>query len=471
MREGLHLRRSVLRSVLLIALPTALLFFMGRAKVGGSVFWLLFLACAIRYVFRRKADELLALLIGVAPFMNLLRDFAFYNVVAVVFFLGVAYFHRQSPETLPEVARRFPIVVPFLGFISLYYAISLLLTRDYSINFRFFELAFGVLAMLVVARDRAALGAALTGLLVSATLVGTSMLPHLNSVDAQRLGIVEVEGLSLGNPVQLGLPLALSFLALTVDRGTWLRLGGRWVRAFAQALTFGLLVLTTSRAAWLIVALAAVVVLLLGRGQRLLMVAFITGGLIAVQLLRMTPYREGLEKGLERTFSEERSAVNRTSGRSDQWIVTSRALTASTSGLIHGSGPGLGAEAYARFSKELSQVTFAVGEEIALHSLYMQVAVETGLLGLCPLMAGLLYTLFKGLAWAVRRRLLLPLVAFLGYVSVALTVSGNDTISAAFLGLGFLATMRQRNSAAKANAAPPDQGADLVLLGRRRVMG
>ena len=440
-------RRSLLTHVLIVMVPTGTLLFFGKAIFGGYGFWLLFLVLSIRLAFRGEAIKMLCLLMALAPFMNLLRDFAFYNVVTALLVLAIAHCQYRSPGTLQEVVARFPLIVPLLAMTSLYYAISFYLTGDYSANLRFFELAFGVVALLLISRDKRVLGGTLTGLMFSSLAVGVSMLPHVDTDSALRLGMMEIEDVYLGNPVMVGLPLALSFLALTVDGGAWLGLKRWWVRGICQAASLGLLLLTTSRASWMVVAVGVTVILLIGRGQRLRILILIGLGAVVVQLLLLSPYKEGLENGIRRTFAEDRSAANRTSGRSDQWLVASRALTDSLGSLIHGYGPGLGPITYARFSRELMDVHYGVGRRIALHSLYMQVAVEAGLLGLVPLIGGLLIILFRTIRWYLIHGLLMPMVAFLSYASVALTVSGNDTVSAVFLGIGFLATLRPKEPA------------------------
>src|SRR6185312_7324004 len=86
-----------------------------------------------------------------------------------------------------------------------------------------FEFTFSIFCLLLLARNRRLLGAALVGMIFSAWLVGIAMIPQMGSTSG-RLGIIEVDGRSLGNPAQLGLPLALGFLALVIDRGRWLNL-------------------------------------------------------------------------------------------------------------------------------------------------------------------------------------------------------------------------------------------------------
>jgi len=198
-----------------------------------------------------------------------------------------------------------------------------------------------------------------------------------------RLGIALLESIVVGNPVQLGMALALGFLALTVDRGQWLALPRgefwKWILLIPTAV---LLVLTTSRVSWLVAGVGMILVILLGRRQRLRMLLVL--GLVALVTVAAlaSPFGPALRVGLTRTFSDEPNLGRRTSGRSDQWAVAFQTATASWDRLLWGYGPGLGPTVYARYSDEVAGVHYAVGQEVELHSLFMQVWVETGLIGL-----------------------------------------------------------------------------------------
>src|SRR5690606_3652812 len=83
--------------------------------------------------------------------------------------------------------------------------------------------------------------------------------------------------------------------------------------------------------------------------------------------------------GLQRTFSEDRSLRNRTSGRSDQWMLMPVALHDKP---ILGFGPGRGPDVYAKYSLLDPNVHFMRGKRFRWHSLYLQVAIETGVVGI-----------------------------------------------------------------------------------------
>jgi O-antigen ligase len=111
---------------------------------------------------------------------------------------------------------------------------------------------------------------------------------------------------------------------------------------------------------------------------------------------------------------------------------------------------------YARKSWELPSIEFQTGNEMSLHSFYMQLAVETGLLG------SILYAVLIGaIGGRVVRGLrgdLLPLLAFGGYLLIAATVSGTDTASGMYLGIGLLGAAAKRAAPSAWTAPNPRRG-------------
>jgi O-antigen ligase len=209
-----------------------------------------------------------------------------------------------------------------------------------------------------------------------------------------------------------------------------------------MAVTIALLYLTTSRGSWLVVAAASLVAWLVGRGQRLRMLWLIAMLAVTLPALLLTRYGAGVQKGLDRTFGQDRTARNRTSGRSDQWVVAYAAFTESLGSLVYGHGPGMGPAVYARESLTVPGIGYSVGKEAPFHSLLMQVAVETGVLGLAPLVVGFALMLGRTVNWSGRYREVLPLAALVGYLGIGLTVGAQGTVAGVFLGVALLASGR-----------------------------
>jgi O-antigen ligase len=445
--EWQRFRRRVIAQVVFCATPAALLLLRGSSESAGRVFWLLFMALILRLVLLGKRDELLCVLLGLAPFANLLRGFVFYNVVAVLYMAAVLFHVVRSPRRMREVFREYPLVGWFVAYLVGYYSLSFALTGEYSANLRVFDLASAVLMILVIGRSRQLLAASLIGVTISAIVIGLVMLPHMRDGSVERLGRIFIGGHSLGNPVQLGTPLALCFLALVVDGGRWLKLEGRSImRAAGVAAVFGLLALTTSRAGWAVAAAGAIIGLCVSGRRSLQVLALVGVCAVMLWLLLASPFTQPLRAGLDRTFSSERTVRNRTSGRSDQWVVAYRAVTQSSARLLWGYGPGRGPAVYAEESSKVAGIAYRVGKDAALHSLYMQIGVESGLLGLVPLLFWLGTVIRRAAASALHLRIAFPLTAGVGFALVAATVSGQDTVSGVLLGLGLLATSRTARS-------------------------
>ena len=413
----------------------------GKLAWSGRCFWIVFGLVLVRLIVMRQPAELLCLLIGTAPLSNLLRETAFYNVVVVLFGAGLMFYFFHAPGTVRTVMRRAPLAIALLVYATIYYSLSLWFTGSYSTNLRLFDLGFAVVALLLMGRNRRLLGTALLGMMIASCAVGLGMLPYNDTVG--RLGMVRIDGYTLGNPAELGLSLALAFLALTVDRGHWVNLDHKPVIRFLLLVpVVTLLALTTSRVGWLVAVTGLVVALLFRSRARFGILIAIALAFVAIRLVLLSPFGSAVQTGLDRTFSSERSVANRTSGRSDQWLVASTAFTDSMSSLMFGHGPGRGADAYAHYSTAVEGVRYGVGERRALHSLFMQVMVEAGLLGLLPLIVWLLCATWRILQWMLATRWIFPLVCFLGYGLIVLTVSGNDTASGTYMGIGLLATLQ-----------------------------
>jgi O-antigen ligase len=442
--SGRKLRRRVLLLVLTCALPAVMLLALGRLTLAAHYFWAVFALVTVALVVKGRHETLLALVIGVSPLVNLLRGFgfAFYTMPLLVFAGMAVYYAVRAPQASATVWRRCPLLVWLVAMAGVYYLFSLALTGEYSRNLRMAEFCLGVYCVLLAGRNRYVVAAGLLGLIVSAGAIGLGLLPHNAAIG--RLGIAVIEGNVVGNPVQLGLALALGFLALVVDRGQWLGLGrSRFQKWFWLLPVAALLLLTTSRAAWLVVSGGVILTAVFGQGQRmkLLLVGALVPLVVVVAL--WSPLGPGLQNKLDRTFRSERDLTGVTSGRSDQWAVAYQAAMTSWDRLLFGYGPGLGPTVYATYSERTDNVRYSVGRAVELHSLFMQLQVEAGLLGLVLFLAWLAVALFWVAVGTWSSGRLLPLVCFCGYVLTIATVSGNDTICGAMLGIGLLGTLRR----------------------------
>ena len=433
---------------LICVIPSSILLSTGHAIPAGVLFWALFCLLYVRLLVLGRPLELLCLMIALAPHITLLRGIGFfYN--AVVFFLlfALGAYGIRSRGQLWRLLRENPLITGLLAFVTLYYIATVILTGQYDTNMRLIDFGLTVVIIVVVSRTPELLAPALLGLLFSSWGVGFAMMQQISEVSGSRLGVMVVDGYSIGNPVSLGTPLALALLALILDRGRWLGLRKQPVlRFFLIIPTLALLALTTSRAAWLVAAAGMALALLMDRRSRSRIILLIVLGAVVLEIVLISPYGYGLQEGIDRTFGEERTTANRTSGRSDQWRVSYKAFNASVGSIVHGYGPGVGPSVYARLSRETRGVVYDVGGEAQLHSLYMQIGVEAGVIGLSFLFVWLGRVVFRTFQWSRRRKLIFPLVCVVGYMIIIGTVSGNDLVSGCFLGIALIGAVRTRQA-------------------------
>ncbi len=438
-------KTGLILQVLLSVGPAAGLLAIGSAQIAALYFWGILAILILRLAFLDHPMELLALIIAVSPFANLLRGFAFYSIIEIMFVAAVVYFYGRKSKDLIKVLRRYPLAVWMCAALCMFYAVSFIFTLTYEVNMRVFDLAGVVIMILILGSDREKLSASLLGMTIAGCAMGLAMMPLLTSMAGGRLGMIISNGHTLGNPVELGIPLALGLLGLIVDRGRWLTLQHSWALRYGLiTVLIVLLVLTTSRAAWLVAVGGILCNLLFAKRSRVSSFLIIVFVVVAFQGLLVTKYGEDLQKGLDRTFGVDRTVDNRTSGRSDQWAVAYYAFTETAQHMLYGYGPGLGQFVYAEYSGRLQWISYAAGEERAWHSLYLQIAVETGLIGLIPLIVWLGVLVFKSIRWARRTSEMFPLTCLLGYLVIVLTVTGFDTATGTYLGIALLPVVRER---------------------------
>ena len=205
-----------------------------------------------------RAPELLCLVVALFPLINQLRDFAgFYSIVPVVLLFVLGSYGYMQRGTLFRLVRSNGLLAALLVFLLLYYIASFIYVKSYDSNIRLIEFGLAVLCVYALMGDANHAKSALLGIAISGLAVALALLPHLDP-EAGRLGIVAEEGQRFGNPITLGLPLALAFLGAIADQGRWLGLERhQLIRAGIMTAVVFPLVLSSSRISWVIVALAS----------------------------------------------------------------------------------------------------------------------------------------------------------------------------------------------------------------------
>jgi O-antigen ligase len=383
---------------------------------------------------RRDHDGAVALIVATLPAVMLLRGSFLYNSVALILGLGVGAAVLGSERRLQDLVRAgFPAL--FFACV-LYWLVSFAYTGEYFNNLRILEMLLAAACIpLLAAGNRGALATALWGLAGCLIVLGLALLRY-----GGRLGVASVQGDAMGNPMTFGVPVALVLLLACADGGRWLLLQRQLgVRFLLTAVMGGLLILSTARGAWLVGAAGLSLILLLGARQRRFAFSAFAGALLVGAILLQSPVGAELRSAVDRTFSTDRSLVNRTSGRSDQWMIFPQVLADVP---LWGYGPGTGAEIYAQYSLSDPRVQYNPGGSYQWHSLYQHVVVETGFIGGAILLALIGSMALSNLGLWRRSGDLLPLLGIASFAIIAATVSGMDAASGLFVGVAMTGTPR-----------------------------
>lgn len=440
------LERTILWQVAACVVPAMALVAAGTPALGARwLFASLLLTLLVDHVLGRQLTAL-AVTIGAVPALMLLRNLFLYNSVVVLLVGNLAILLARSPGHLALFLRHRLAWISYIA--ALYWISSVVLTGDYYANLRTLELAGGAASVVLLARHRAYLATTLYALLGTIVVIGIAFLPS-----GDRLGSATIGGVNLGNPISYGLPLALLLLVVMAERGRWLLLQRNTaLRVALMAIVGALLLLSTSRGSWLVAGAGVMAIVLLERSSRRValigLVVMLLGGVAVLHSAR----GKDVSIFLDRTFNDERSLGNRTSGRSDQWVLFPTVMEAAPP---WGYGPGRGPVVYSRFSAHDPRIKLKPGLVFDWHSIYLQFGVEVGALGLGLLLVGLGALFGIGVRHWTATGEVMPIVGTLGFCLVGLTVSGLDAESGMYLGFALLASPMWSARARRRSAARP----------------
>lgn len=426
------LDKFLLAQVAWCTVPALLLVRLGLFEVGS--FWCFtFLGTFLAgYGLKRNIPAFVALTVASLPALVYTRTFFFYNSILVLLGLGLIFWVARFPK---ECLRLWDnhLIRWFIIMWTVYWGISVVLTRFYYSNLSVMEMMCSAGSVYLLARHPRYLATALAGLGISIFSVAIGMIGL-----GDRLGAGDIDGHGIGNPIHFGLPIALVLLLAVADNGKWLFLQNSNILKNVLIAMCGIfLLLSTSRSSWLVVLVGIVVTIFFQSQQRrkifvgvLLMVCVLVGVLQTKSGEKVSEYF-GMATDSDRTMSDM------TTGRAQQWQLFPKVLEDSP---IWGVGPGLGPEAYAEYSWVDKEVTLRKGQKLAWHSIYLQIGVETGLIGLTILFIFLTKLVFSGLLYRKTTRNVVPLVAIVCFITMGVAGHMLEGISGLYLGLAFLGT-------------------------------
>jgi O-antigen ligase len=370
----------------------------------------------------QQPERYISFAISIIPAILLMRNHFLYSSLVAIFGAGLLLWWAVCPQEVwtlwgSGVRLWFVLICIF------YWAMSWLNTRSFYSNIHAVEFFLVASCVFLLGGHRGSLAAGLLGMGLTVFCVGIGVFPY-----GERLGLVRIGSISLGNPINLGLSAALVFLLCVAEGGSWLGLESHPTIRFLVSLgSAAMLMLSTSRGSWLITIVGVLTVLAFGKTYRRsawwIVVLVPT---VALFVTLSTGRGVSVMKFYSVVATSDTSLSKKTTGRFNQW---ERLPVVFASSPIWGHGGGSGASIYHEFG----------GKELQWHSLYLQLLVETGAVG---------FLIFGAILLAIGNRArehlrttgeIVPLVAMLCYLTIGLSVSAIDGISGVYLGLALVA--------------------------------
>ena len=420
-----HPHLSILLQCAACEIPLVLGFYAGYPLASGRVFVGLLSAFLAYEALKKRPFHFISLLVACLPVLTVIRGtLVFFNIITLLLGCAITWV-LIAPQEFSEFRSKKPLLY-FIIVTVLYWQATTLFTARYAGNIRALEWSLSAAAIMMLSARRSFLSTALLGVGISTVAVGVGLLPF-----GERLGMGDVDGYGMGNPILLGLPAALVFLLCVAEGGRWLLLQRHSNWRMALSLACGVfLVLSTSRGSWLVVFVAALLLLFLDSSSRFPLLVSCAGLAVAVTLLLSSSRLAIVQHYFDKMADSKSSLASRTDGRSEQWLAFPRVLHDSP---VWGFGPGSGVDVSLRYA----------GKKLPFHSLYLHFGAETGIIGL-TLLAFLLGTLVRT---GIRHRRVcgevVPLMAIVAFITLGLTVIGMDSLGGMWVGLAMIGGNRE----------------------------
>jgi O-antigen ligase len=438
-------RSGLILQIAALGLISSVLVNLERLSLAVVAFYGPLALLLVYYALTRKAVEWATVVVGSIPMLMLLRPVFYQNSVAVILAATLGLWWLYEPGGLRSLFKDTLAMSLIVGS-GVYWWCSVLYTGDYSVNLRVSDLVLTGCCVSLLTRYRSYLAAAFWGMSITTVFIVLALWKY----GAERLGTAEIGLNSLGHPEQVGMAMALTILVSLVDRGRWLLLqkanASRYVVAGAA---LSILLLTTSRTSWSLACLG-VLMMSFSRKQRKTLVWGVLIMALAGMIVIMSSRGDDVAKYFNKVFSSDRTWSQRTTGRIDQYAAFPLLFWQSP---IVGHGPGSSGTIYQRYDRE----------NLVMHSLYLHMGVELGILGLTALLLMYGFLIRRAVLYRRLTAELLPLVC-----AVAMCVDGAaqnsfNCMMGVFLGL----TMADKSAFQRATSMyipPSEQPAPLVQL-------
>jgi len=391
-------------------------------------------------IFQRDAAPFFTIVILIyAPFLAFLRQYVIsYNGTSVILFAALILWFINNRQLFLEIIScwsRIGIIV----FVSLFVAYGMIIGVPFERFMKFIETVLAILLFSMVLKSVRYVRQYTIYFIASSALIILSFLQHIDT----RFVIETSDIVHKANPSALSIGLVLSAFFIFVDGKVWIsQMNNKWLNRIKYPLLACILILTiltTSRIGVFMLIGSYLIFMIISRFSIKQLLPILVAVCMSFVFISTTSYSEITQRWYNKTFKNERGISGATSGRADQWKMAGVYLiNESPLNILGGFGPGKGPGFSQKFSTRVNAIESMAGGSHQLHSLYLNILIEFGLIAFVCFWIFLIKRFKKVFSVYIKLNYKLPLLAFFGYLLYIGSTSGLGVIPGMFIALFLL---------------------------------
>jgi O-antigen ligase len=304
---------------------------------------------------------------------------------------------------------------------------------------KFIETTFAVLIFSMALQNILLVRKYFIYFVISSILIVISFLQHIET----RFVFDTDIGTYGADPSAYSIGLVLAAYLLTEENGRWLFAKANstinWFRYATLLVVITLIFLTTSRIGFFTLIGSYLIYILVSKSslKRLIPIIFVI--FISTIYITNSKYAEIMDHWVNKTFRNEQGISGASTGRIDQWEMAGVYLISEDPlKILFGFSPGKGSEFSGYYSTKVNVIDSMYGKSYQLHSLYLNILIEYGLIAFIFLLWFFImnwkyvYEIYKLYGVSI------PLLALIGYMLYIGSVSGLGVIPGMFISLFFI---------------------------------
>lgn len=391
-------------------------------------------------VFQRDTAPFFSMIIFIyAPFLAFLRQYVIsYNGISLILFAALALWFINNRQVFLEIITC-KVRIGIILFVFLFVGYGVLLGIPVERFMKFIETTLALLVFSMALKSVRYVRKYTIYFIASSSLIILGLLQHIET----RFIFETSNAVHKADPSAYSIALVLSAFFIIADKKVWIsQMSQEWLQrmkypllAFIVVLT----ILTTSRIGFFTFAGSYLLFLILSRFNLKQMLPIILVVSLSFVFISNTEYSDIAEHWFNKTFNNDRGISAATTGRADQWKMAGVYLVNEPIGnVLSGFGPGKGPIFSQIYSTRINAIASMAGGSYQLHSLYLNVLIEFGLIAFVCFLIFLIRRFVKAYSIFTKLNFKLPILALFAYVLYISSTSGLGVVPGMFIAIFLL---------------------------------